>query len=1324
MTDDDTPDNASGGGTSLEGYFYQVDISIWAALDLLLAKKLAQQLVLEPASKEDLEATLAENEPGRLAAHIDMGASTLLVLQAKLRNTGPWKVGGLASLLQHGTDREPAAERLKDPRVYYLLVTSADVDGVARSLRVTGFGERPKAKTLPATIAAVVPPDTGGRIGILASADPERVEWKIKELLEGAFRVPHSKLEACKRALRDAALERMRGVGDGVWTREQLEYVIKQHDGYFASSLESETFVKPTNWSDLKRALTENYAVIITGASGTGKTTAANVLLAELRTEIPGITPVHILHGPQEVRAGTHAEPVVFVIEDPWGKYRLDPRSEPWNDEIDKLLATANGNRRFIITSRSDVLAESHTRKLSKKWIVTLEAENYGPRERARLFEHRLPALPRQFQKATANYKAEAINRLRSPLEMQKYFDNLAEGRNAKENEREYIERCLAAAHRDAIEQTIVQQVSSKGAWPWAAVIWGLLKAQSRQSRALLPQIQARLGANDKEFEDGLEPFVNFMVNGRNLRQLESAFGYYHPRVEAGLENAMAEKPGLSARVLGYLVDVLIHLDTDADDWGHEAAARLVQALRRQDVIPVRVSKKSQAALDAWLAKRLSAPGKEFSNDLWLAADAGSSASAAAQLAKWLINMARRDYAFGKSWSPDPDTDEWYQRIAADPLTAVICKGFIRHVLPFQNEGYPTTFANHLGRLAPDLTPVFLEVASSIVSSGYDRNADAIAYGAAKDLAAFEPVLQQAIAFSDKLEADDDPAKWLAVRNGEYDEEYAEHLGEFAWEDGYTADTLIKTYVAALRTQKGWAALRDHPQLEKILYAWIEVLRHAKFDEAELLALLDKSFGRRHEHRFWSFAARDWNDSLAPRLLERLVAGHANREVRHEAAVCFAQHAAGLRDQLVQNLLPGNPRRLLEILLDLRAALRSSHDRPLVEPFINALVQAIPKEIADVAAAFLEKPQPVPVLQGAALSLVRSLDPSGNMELAVEKATLLVAAGDDASALIETLVRSPQGEESEDIACAADALKLAAARNNWPLVEASLSHRFAAVRKAALEALAARTAGPLPPNLLALAKDKGSGVRRALVGILKTRPAPEHLDALVTLAADDWAERGTYYGQAVDYPIAQGAAKVLQSPPPLPEAVFDRLVEIAAETNDSDVRWDLINAIAKNGGAKGIERVCALALSRESIKMSTPAAWALFAAADKVDEGTAARLTVEQVTSRNEGVSVFMAMAIGASGTHDQVVRTAKALSALPKRPALLVPLAAGAASQEAALVEEVARLLPPDREAAVLAALSDGPQLPRNALDDLGDVRIVEEILSRLSSFFVPKPK
>ena len=34
---------------------YQIDVSVWLALDLVLAAKLTHELVLEPASQEDVE---------------------------------------------------------------------------------------------------------------------------------------------------------------------------------------------------------------------------------------------------------------------------------------------------------------------------------------------------------------------------------------------------------------------------------------------------------------------------------------------------------------------------------------------------------------------------------------------------------------------------------------------------------------------------------------------------------------------------------------------------------------------------------------------------------------------------------------------------------------------------------------------------------------------------------------------------------------------------------------------------------------------------------------------------------------------------------------------------------------------------------------------------------------------------------------------------------------------------------------------------------------------------------------------------------------------
>ena len=42
---------------ALEGYFYQLDVSIFIALELVMSQQVAPSVVLEPASKEDLELT-------------------------------------------------------------------------------------------------------------------------------------------------------------------------------------------------------------------------------------------------------------------------------------------------------------------------------------------------------------------------------------------------------------------------------------------------------------------------------------------------------------------------------------------------------------------------------------------------------------------------------------------------------------------------------------------------------------------------------------------------------------------------------------------------------------------------------------------------------------------------------------------------------------------------------------------------------------------------------------------------------------------------------------------------------------------------------------------------------------------------------------------------------------------------------------------------------------------------------------------------------------------------------------------------------------------
>jgi hypothetical protein len=206
---------SSAAAASLDGYLYQLDVSIWLALDLVVAKQITHSVQLEPATQEDLEAQLDVSDASKLTVNVSVGQRRLIV-QVKSRSTGPWTVGDIETLLKHGTDRTPPAERLQDKGAHYLLVTSADIGGTARGLRVVTALEEPNPALMPATISAVLPSDAAGRVGVLSGVDQEKLEARLRTLLEDSFRVPRPRYVECLAALREEAMHRMRGAGDGV----------------------------------------------------------------------------------------------------------------------------------------------------------------------------------------------------------------------------------------------------------------------------------------------------------------------------------------------------------------------------------------------------------------------------------------------------------------------------------------------------------------------------------------------------------------------------------------------------------------------------------------------------------------------------------------------------------------------------------------------------------------------------------------------------------------------------------------------------------------------------------------------------------------------------------------------------------------------------------------------------------------------------------------------------------------------------------------------------------------------------------------------------
>ena len=496
---------------ALAGYEYQIDVSVWLALDVMLASKMCHEIELEPASQEDLEATLPDTEPGRVTSTLTI-EKYMLVVQAKLRTGDAWTVADFNRLLHHGgAKRRSAADRLLNFNLRYLLMTNAGVNGVARELQVGRIGAWPSPTTMPNSILRHLPADSAGRVAIVANLDEEKLETRIKFMLTDRFRVPNANWDPCVKAFRDEARIRILGGGGGRWRRSELEGIIRAHNGSIASSPELARYVYPTNWKLLRRVLGDHNAALIVGQSGTGKTMATRKLYEDLQQEIPGLSRVHVTNGPKQLMSDQTEPPVLYDIEDPWGRFSFDPENRPWNDQLAQCFARANHDRLMIATTRLDVGQAAGSLEDVRQWIVPLEAEHYGNTERRRLYLSRIDELPRDLHEIARMGIGTVLKSLHSPLEIQKFFDALPFiDRVRLNNPPGFLFEAIHRAHQESIERTVIEQIEERKEERPAAILWALLKTTDRLSLSTLRIIEEEISYHDSMISEGLTPFLNF----------------------------------------------------------------------------------------------------------------------------------------------------------------------------------------------------------------------------------------------------------------------------------------------------------------------------------------------------------------------------------------------------------------------------------------------------------------------------------------------------------------------------------------------------------------------------------------------------------------------------------------------------------------------------------------------------------------------------------------------------------------------------------------------------------------------------------------------
>jgi hypothetical protein len=1310
-----------GAAAAQAGFDYQLDVSILAALQLLLISKAATRLVLEPANDEDLEADLEPHVPGRLQPSATVAGGYKLVVQVKMDNGEPWSVEDFEALLKHGSDkkggRRKALHHLDEPNTRYLLVTNADVKGAARGLLVEGFEELSDKASFPPSLYATLKASPEGRVAIWGKLTEKQLASDIRALMSDLLHVPKVEQQNLIQKLRLEAGRRTRGSTPGLWTSDDLLATVRAHGGLLASSASLEHFVPPANFDEMLKILNDKNAVVIRGPSGTGKTQAALKLcdIARRRDGALEVVTVGADDAPTSVRKVVNNGPTLFYVDDPWGQFSLRGGSEAWTEQLPRLLSKATPDHQFVITSRSDMMQSAKVGDSLNAWSIELDAGHYRDGQLRDIHDRRMDQLPAALQTKAYAFRNKVLDRLGTPLEIELYFAHMQTGPDVGEEENAFFRRLLELAQRDAVEGVVLRALSSIDTCGTSAIVWALLAARGQFDRSRLHPLQRALRGLDRALGDGLDRLIDRIVAARHLRQPARTIAFAHPSVRQGFEAFARDNWGQSEFAIETLIAALVQLPSAHRSWGMETAARIFEVTRsfarREDVDQAfDIDSGSQKAIDAWLDESLMDSASKFAPLLELASEVGSDASIPSRVARWLLKGTQRGASFFvRNWQPPVFDNAWYDSVSASPLAAKVAERFIREELGFDRGNYGSGFAKRLDRFAPNLTAAYLDAARQMVGNGFELNADAVAAGAVRDLNGFESVVQAALddlASIHRQHVQSGREEWRAIEDGERDHAVEEAAQSSREGDGYTSGVFIDAYIRQLRAEGRWLVLANHPRVAELVRAWSQALvtSPGPVDEDELRAILAAGKEMDDEPNVWAAVREHWRAALEPALTARIGPVPSAVHLRDELALTALKVAPNALVAAFQ-VNGEQPDRQVTLLTAMQGARRrlgkNSHAK------LRRITGALPKEFEEIFKALPTTKRKARRVNGPALALLTGCASQLDAEvLDLVVPVIIESRGDASPAIAQWLTIASRKEH------AVSATEAAIAIGDTTLVQAALRHQRADARRTALLHLVPTFPDPLPPAILAMASDPGSRVRRALVALLAERPHPDHLKTLLALIHDTWSSAEPYHDEPESFDIAQEAVVALAANGTLSDAIGDTLVDLADTTVDRTLsQYALI--VAANCCSAGIQQKISNLVNIPEARWIRLDALDALADAGSVDPSIVARLIPAFLLRSPAILAAPAAHLVGAHAPAEDALKLFERVASSNKRRALLLVGANAMARRDSTTAERILDLLEPGHPGRQLFTAA-GP-LPASILGDLGSVQVREAVRKRL---------
>ncbi|MFY2558288.1 HEAT repeat domain-containing protein [Corallococcus terminator] len=1161
---------------------------------LIFEEKSAEQIEIEPASQEDIEADL--DVPLENASAV-IEVTRRLVLQVKLHSSAPWSVSEFEQVLKgqdsSGGNRKSALQRLiDDPGHRYVLITDAQLPRALQGFRIESLMAEAPAPLLSKKIrlpTGVERAALSRRIGILDLQHSERVAAQIHTLLAQRLFVPLTRVEVCKERLMERARAKLLNRAPRQWTRGEILQTAESFGGNPMVSSELRTFVPPGNYANLQHRLEIGHALVLQGPPGAGKTQVLEKLKHEYRTrrepfEVPASSS---LRTPGELREVLQRAGRIFIaIEDPWGKFQRESGADRWVSDLYSLLKLAGPDKKIVITTREAILHETgkYSTEMVQRFVESLTYEHYDYNARRRIFDNKLASAHPWQRELVIGFEQHILDTLLAPLSIDRFVDKI---KGLKRDSDFALTRMLKECSVDHLAHHFIEELQGLG-WnetPVSAAIalWGLLSLSQESTFSAEDSTEwRRLLKGCTRAPMPWDKFIQWMVAGSWLTHEMGQYSAHSTTIE-GLERLLSDERDHAEEVLEGLLSSLV--DAKRLDDGYSLYRRVPEDI-------IRTPTAIQAAFrDHFRARLVAVDRARFQSMFYIANELCDGEDTPVSLLVDGIagSMRRRSeqwFTIG-SFIPPVWTAAQTALVHISGEAREVATRYIRWLLPFSLHKCAGALASWLWSLGWDLTEDFRRAVHTGLSSpgGADGLGEAIHGFLMGKEPAHEKLLEALLRAWDVADQADENAS-ASIRHKAQQKMTSEFDAD-VWMDAsaeiHVVSDALTAAVMERRHLQGYQWLLAHPrrnallgywrsaltaQLPRIIYSELddeeredereqmeqELVERAQIKRAHVQPVTAEEL-RAFYHccmpdnawALWTLVKHFQVPELVPELLETLVAGPPRYMDKCLDALCSLATTNDFPEQLDAALKRASSTRRDAILFldqmydwdsvthsDSAWVVSQALDATLSSPAMPALVACRQVE---------EKGEPSPVVLAKLAPEHRHAlwEWSREMESRLGRVALVVLAALGENVTTEAQMALQSGETPLRMV----ALK-ALGWSREPRARASLLRALAdehyECRLLAIRGLTPDANEAERQAITALTQDGSAPVREASVQAILAGRWTEGLQSLCALLFDS---RNRNYGESdrnVDHHVARAASSALAAFQPLPMEIVSSLL--------------------------------------------------------------------------------------------------------------------------------------------------------------------------------------